>query len=134
MKLNEGDGKITVRRIARSPAAASRKPRARLLAGGNPQIPKGLGNAPVRAYLAALPGWKKAVGRKLDALIARAVPHVVKAVKYNSPLYGTDGRTWFMSFHCFDDYIKVSFFRGTQLDPVPPVGSKMPQGPLFSHP
>lgn len=113
--------------------AAPRKSTVRpsLLAGGNPQIGKGYGAGPVRAYLAALPGWKKSIGRKLDALISRTVPNVSKAVKYNSPLYGMDGRTWFLSFHCFDAYIKVSFFRGTQLDPVPPVESKLPRVRYF---
>jgi hypothetical protein len=95
------------------------------LTGGNPQISKGYGDAPVRAYLAALRGWKKTVGRKLDALISRTVPTVSKAVKYNSPLYGMDGHTWFLSFHCFDAYIKVTFFRGTELEPMPPVESKV---------
>jgi len=115
---------------ARKPSlAASRGKSARpkLLSGGNPQIAKGYGEAPVRDYLSALPGWKKIAGRKLDALITRTVPTVSKAVKYNSPLYGMDGRTWFLSFHCFDQYIKVSFFRGTALDPLPPVESKMPR-------
>jgi hypothetical protein len=96
-----------------------------LLAGGNPQIPKGDGDAAVRAYLAQLRGWQKAVGRKIDSIITRTVPRVSKAVKYNSPMYGLDGRTWFVSFHCFDAYIKVTFFRGAQLDPVPPVESKV---------
>jgi hypothetical protein len=112
----------------KSPAASRRASTPpKLLSGGNPQIAIGYGAAPVRAYLSALPGWKESAGRKLDALISRAVPNVSKAVKYNSPLYGLDGRTWFLSFHCFDSYIKVSFFRGTQLDPVPPVASKLPR-------
>jgi hypothetical protein len=113
---------------ARSRKATARPTR---LSGGNPQILKGYGEAPVRAYLSALPGWKKPLGRKLDALITRAVPDVSKAVKYNSPMYGMDGRTWFLSFHCFDEYLKVSFFRGTQLDPVPPVASKLPRVRYF---
>lgn len=96
----------------------------RLLSGGNPQIPKGDGAAPVAAYIAAMPGWKREVGRRLDALIVEAVPEVRKAVKWNSPLYGLDGATWFLSFHCFDRYVKVAFFRGAALDPVPPVASK----------
>jgi hypothetical protein len=103
----------------------------KLLSGGNPQIPKGYGDAPVRAWLAALPAWKKAAARKLDSLVTRSVPGVGKAVKYNSPLYGIDGRTWFLSLHAFDRYIKVTFFRGTQLDPVPPVASKMPRVRYF---
>ena len=85
----------------------------------------------MRAYLAALPGWKKAAGRRIDAAISRIIPNVRKAVKYNSPLYGMDGHTWFASFHSFDSYIKVTFFRGTQLDPVPPVPSKLPRVRYF---
>jgi hypothetical protein len=95
-----------------------------LLSGGNPQIAKGDGDAPVQAYIAAMPGWKSAVGRRLDALIARTVPGVRKAVKWNSPFYGADDQGWFLSFHCFNQYIKVAFFRGAALDPVPPGPSK----------
>jgi hypothetical protein len=95
-----------------------------LLAGGNPQIAKGYGDAPVQAYLAAMPGWKRDVGRRLDALIARTVPSVHKAVKWNSPFYGIEGQGWFLNFHCFTKYIKVAFFRGTSLNPVPPGESK----------
>lgn len=98
----------------------------RLLAGGNPQIPKGEGDAPVQDYLDAMPGWKRDAGRRLDALITRTVPHVHKAVKWNSPLYGIAGDGWFLSFHCYDRYIKVAFFRGTSLRPMPPVASKTP--------
>jgi hypothetical protein len=96
----------------------------RLLSGGNPQIAKGYGDAPVQAYIAAMPGWKSGVGRRLDALIERAVPGVHKAVKWNSPFYGIEGQGWFVSFHCFTRYIKVAFFRGTSLRPVPPGKSK----------
>ncbi len=95
-----------------------------LLSGGNPQIPKGDGDAPVQAYLAAMPGWKRDVGRRLDALIVDAVPHVRKAVKWNSPFYGVEGQGWFVSFHCFNRYIKLTFFAGTSLRPVPPGPSK----------
>lgn len=95
-----------------------------LLSGGNPQIAKGYGDAPVQAYIAAMPGWKSEMGRRLDALIERAVPAVCKAVKWNSPLYGMEGQGWFLGIHCFDRYIKVAFFRGASLDPVPPVASK----------
>ncbi len=95
-----------------------------LLSGGNPQIPKGEGDAPVQAYLAAMPGWKQDVGRQLDALIVGALPKVHKAVKWNSPFYGVEGDGWFLSFHCFNKYVKVAFFRGTSLDPVPPGASK----------
>ena len=98
-----------------------------LLSGGNPQIPKGEGDGPVQAYIAAVPGWKQAVARQLDRLITGAVPGVRKAVKWNSPFYGAGEEGWFLSFHCFDRYIKVTFFRGTSLTPPPPVGSKHPE-------
>ena len=95
-----------------------------LLSGGNPQIAKGYGDAPVQAYIAAMPGWKRDVGRRLDALIARAVPGVRKAVKWNSPFYGVEDQVWFLSFHCFAKYVKVAFFRGAALRPLPPGASK----------
>jgi len=95
-----------------------------LLSGGNPQVAKGYGDAPVQAYIAAMPGWKSEVGRRLDALIERAAPGVQKAVKWNSPFYGVGGNGWFLSLHCFTKYIKVAFFRGAFLHPVPPVESK----------
>jgi hypothetical protein len=95
-----------------------------LLAGGNPQIPKGYGDAPVQAYIAAMPGWKRDVGRRLDALIVRTVPDVHKAVKWNSPFYGVEGDGWFLNVHCFTRYVKVAFFRGTFLRPMPPGESK----------
>ena len=95
-----------------------------LLSGGNPQIAKGDGDAPVQAYIAAMPGWKSDVGRRLDALIVRTVPTVRKAVKWNSPFYGVDGQGWFLSIHCFTKYIKLGFFRGASLKPLPPVESK----------
>ncbi|KQY34306.1 histidine kinase [Caulobacter sp. Root487D2Y] len=94
------------------------------LSGGNPQIAKGDGDAPVQAYIAAMLGWQSEVGRKLDALIEGAVPGVRKAVKWNSPFYGVEETTWFLSLHAFAKYIKVAFFRGAALDPPPPVGSK----------
>jgi hypothetical protein len=100
---------------------ASRKPK--LLSGGNPQIAKGYGDAPVHAYIKAMPGWKRDVGRRLDALIEHAVPGVFKAVKWNSPFYGNEGDGWFVNFHCYAKYIKVAFFRGTSLRPVPPGAS-----------
>ncbi len=96
----------------------------KLLSGGNPQIPKGDGDAPVQAYIAAMPGWKRGVGRQLDALIERSVPEVRKAVRWNSPFYGIEGRGWFLSFHCFTKYIKVTWLNGGSLRPVPPVASK----------
>ena len=95
-----------------------------LLSGGNPQIAKADGDAPVQAYIAAMPGWKSDVGRRLDGLIARTVPGVRKAVKYNTPLYGVEDGRWFLSFHCFTKYVKVAFFRGAALTPVPPGPSK----------
>jgi len=102
-----------------------------LLSGGNPQIAKGYGDGPVKAYIAAMPGWKSAVGRRLDALIEEIVPDVHKAVKWNSPLYGIEGDGWFLSYHCFAKYIKLTFFRGTSLDPVPPVVSKTAETRYF---
>lgn len=99
-----------------------RKPR--LLSGGNPQIPKGYGDGPVQAYIAAMPGWKSAVGRRLDELIVEAVPEAHKAVKWNSPFYGIEGRGWFLCIHCFTKYVKVAFFRGALLRPLPPGTSK----------
>jgi hypothetical protein len=107
-------------KVAAKPVAA--KPT--LLAGGNPQIAKGDGDAPVQAYIAAMPGWKGDIGRRLDALIVRTVPGVRKAVKWNSPLYGVEDRGWFLGIHCFTNYVKVAFFRGTSLRPLPPGESK----------
>jgi len=95
-----------------------------LLSGGNPQIAKGDGDAPVQAYIAAMPGWKSDVGRRLDALIVRTLPHVRKAVKWNSPFYGVEGKGWFLSFHCVTRYVKVAFFNGASLQPLPPGESK----------
>jgi hypothetical protein len=96
----------------------------KLLSGGNPQIPKGDGDAPVQAYIEAMPGWKRDLGRRLDALIVGAVPDVQKAVKWNSPFYGMESDGWFLNFHCFTKYVKVAFFRGMLLDPIPPGASK----------
>ena len=95
-----------------------------LLAGGNPQIAKGDGDAPVKAYIAAMPGWKRDIGHRLDALITRTVPGVQKAVKWNSPFYGVEGQGWFLSFHCYTNFVKVAFFHGASLSPVPPGKSK----------
>jgi hypothetical protein len=107
-------------------AAAAAKPA--LLAGANPQIAKAYGDAPVQAYIAAMPGWKRDIGRRLDALIVRTVPGLRKAVKWNSPFYGVEGQGkeegWFLSFHCFTSYVKVAFFRGASLRPLPPGASK----------
>jgi hypothetical protein len=99
-------------------------PKPKLLSGDNPQIAKGYGNAPVRAYIAAIPGWKRKVARRVDALVVRAVPGVLKAVKWNSPFNGVEAGRWFLSFHCFTKYVKVTFFRGSSLEPVPPGESK----------
>jgi hypothetical protein len=117
--------KTTPRKTAKKASAAKRvaaKPT--LLSGGNPQIAKADGDPPVQAYLAAMPGWKREVGRRLDALIARTVRDVRKAVKWNSPFYGVEGRGWFLSFHCFTKYVKVTFFSGRSLTPLPPGPSK----------
>ena len=112
-------------RRSTAPKTPSRQPaEPKLLSGGNPQIAKGYGDAPVQAYIAAMPGWKRDLGRRLDALIVRAVPGVYKAVKWNSPFYGFEGEGWFLSLHCFTKYVKVAFFRGSSLRPPPPGASK----------
>ena len=112
------------RRSSKPAAPKGRKAKVVLLSGGNPQIAKADGDAPVQAYIAAMPGWKSDVGRRLDALIERTVPGVRRAVKWNSPFYGVEGQGWFLSFHTFTKYVKVVFFRGTSLRPVPSVESK----------
>lgn len=106
----------------------------RLLSGGNPQIAKADGEAPVQAYIAAMPDWKRDIGKRLDALIERNVPNVRKAVKWNSPFYGIDGRGWFVSFHVFTHYVKVTFFKGTSLTPVPPGGTSKEARWIDIHP
>ena len=106
--------------------ASSTPPVPRLLSGGNPQIPKGDGDVPVRAYLDAVPGWKRGVCERIDTLVAAAVPGVQKAVRWNTPFYGLDGRGWFLAYHCLTKHVKLTFFRGTSLDPPPPVASKQP--------
>jgi len=103
----------------------------RLLSGGNPQIPKGDGESVVQTYIDAMPGWKQDVGRRLDAIISRSVPNVQKAIRWNTPFYGIEGNGWFVAYHCLTKYIKVSFFRGTSLDPVPPVESKQEEVRYF---
>jgi hypothetical protein len=100
------------------------KPKPILISGGNPQIPKGYGEEPVRSYITAMPGWKQAVGLRLDEIVTHTIPGVQKAVKWNSPFYGVEAGLWFLSFHCFTDYVKVAFFRGMSLDPPPPEASK----------
>jgi hypothetical protein len=134
MKLcvaKQSAGERMVNKTSKTPAKVARKAAAKrapakptLLSGGNPQIAKGYGDAPVQAYIAAMPGWKRDVGRRLDALIARTVPGVRKAVKWNSPFYGVEDQVWFLSFHCFTKYVKVAFFRGASLRPMPPGTSK----------
>jgi len=111
-------------KVAKTTAAKRVVAKPALFAGGNPQIAKADGDAPVQAYIAAMPGWKRDVGRRLDALIVRTVPGVRKAVKWNSPFYGVERQGWFLSFHCFTKYVKVAFFRGASLRPVPPGCSK----------
>ncbi|HEV7279626.1 MAG TPA: DUF1801 domain-containing protein [Pirellulaceae bacterium] len=113
----------------KSPSANAGEPV--LLSGGNPQIAKGYGDGPVQAYLAAVPGWKQDVARRLDALITEAVPDVRKAVKWNSPLYGVEEGTWFLSFHVFAKYLKIAFFRGASLVPLPPVESRQKEVRYF---
>jgi hypothetical protein len=109
---------------AKSTKASKGRKQVVLLSGGNPQIPKGDGDEPVQAYIAAMPGWKSAVGKRLDELIVRAVPKVQKAVRWNSPFYGMEGQGWFLAFHVFTHYVKVTFLRGTSLEPLPPGPSK----------
>ena len=136
-RTSKKSAKVAKKAAAKRVAAKAAKPRKTapksqsrkvatpaLLAGGNPQIAKADGDAPVQAYIAAMPGWKRDVGRRLDALIVRTVPGVRKAVKWNSPLYGVEGQGWFLGIHCFTNYVKVAFFRGTSLRPVPPGKSK----------
>ena len=111
------------RQVVAKTARRATKPK--LLSGGNPQIAKAYGDAPVQAFIAAMPGWKQDVGRRLDTLITRTVPNVNKAVKWNTPFYGIEGQGWFLAFHCYTNYVKVGFFRGTSLHPLPPGASKI---------
>jgi len=122
IKVHSARSLVAAAKAPKSTKAYAKKPA--LLAGGNPQIAKADGDAPVRAYIAAMPGWKSDVGRRLDVLIVRTVPGVRKAVKWNSPFYGVEGQGWFLNFHCFAKYVKVAFFRGTSLRPFPPGESK----------
>ncbi|MCK6445071.1 MAG: DUF1801 domain-containing protein [Planctomycetes bacterium] len=128
--------KKTSKAPARRRKAPSRSPtsgaRPKLLSGGNPQIAKADGDEAVAAYLTAMPGWKRDVGERLDALVCRHVPGVRKAVRWNSPFWGIEGRGWFMSLHCLTRYVKVAFFAGTSLDPLPPEESKNP-GTRYVH-
>ena len=118
-----GAARAAAKRTQPRAAKARKTAKPVLLSGDNPQIAKGYGDAPVKAYIAAIPGWKRDAARRLDALIARTVPGVRKGVKWNSPFYGTADDSWFLSFHCFTKYVKVAFFRGVSLKPVPPVAS-----------
>jgi hypothetical protein len=116
---------------AKKPAAKRAAAKPTLLSGGNPQIAMGYGDAPVQEYIAAMPGWKGDVGRRLDDIIVRTVPNVFKAIKWNTPFYGFEGQGWFLGFHCITKYIKVAFFRGTSLRPRPPVESKQKEVRYF---
>lgn len=122
-----GAGAAKVRSAARAARGAPK-----LLSGGNPQIAKGDGEGPVRAYIEAMPGWKREVGRRIDEIVTRAVPRVKKAVRWNSPFWGIEGNGWFMSLHCIERYVKVCLFSGASLTPAPPVGSKKP-GVRYFH-
>ena len=120
----------TTKTAKRAVSASSAAPRklvkakpVKLLSGGNPQIAKGDGDAPVQAYIAAMPGWKREVGERLDALIVKSVPKLQKAVKWNSPYYGVEGQGWFLAVHCLTKYVKITFFAGQSLRPVPPGGT-----------
>jgi hypothetical protein len=136
-KTSKKSAKVAKKAAAKRVAAKAAKPRKTapksqsrkvakpvLLAGGNPQVAKAEGDAPVQAYIAAMPGWKRDIGRRLDALIVRTVPGVRKAVKWNSPFYGIEGQGWFLSYHCFNKYVKVTFFHGSSLSSLPPGESK----------
>ena len=124
-RANKTSSSIPKSKARPKAGASTQKPtQVKLLSGGNPQIAKADGDAPVQAYIAAMPGWKRDVGRTLDALIVRNVPDVRKAVKWNSPFYGIEGQGWFLSFHCYSRYVKVAFFRGAALHPMPPGASK----------
>ncbi len=124
MEARKSSGKTRKSTTKSSAGTNTKATPVKLLSGGNPQIAKADGDAPVQAYFDALPGWKSDRGRKIDALIIKAVPHVRKAVKWNSPFYGVEGQGWFVSMHAFTKYLKVAFFRGTALQPMPPGISK----------
>lgn len=116
-KATKAKKKIPARRATAKP---------RLLAGDNPQIAKGDGDAPVQAYIKAIPGWKQDVARRLDSIVTRTVPELRKAVKWNSPFYGVEGKGWFLSLHCFTKYVRLGFFNGTSMRPMPPGASSIP--------
>ncbi len=131
MKAMSGKTSKTAAKVTKKTAATPDTAGPTLLSGGNPQIAKGYGDAPVQAYIAAMPGWKSDIGHRLDALITRTAPGVYKAVKWNSPLYGMEGQGWFLGVHCFAKYIKLAFFRGTSLSPIPPGESKQKEVRYF---
>jgi hypothetical protein len=124
LKAPPGSVHMPGKASAKAKPGATKAKAVKLLSGGNPQIAKADGDAPVQAYIAAMPGWKSGLGKRLDALIVRTVPNVRKAVKWNTPFYGIDGQGWFLGFHCVTKYVKVAFFRGASLRPVPPGESK----------
>ncbi len=123
--------KATAKQVAARAAQPRKTAPPKLLSGGNPQIAKADGDAPVQAYIAAMPGWKHDVGRRLDALIVATVPAVRKAVRWNTPFYGIEGQGWFLAYHCFTKYVKLTFFRGASLQPVPPGKSKVGETRYF---
>src|SRR5689334_24712144 len=127
MKAGKKAGKTSRKsaKPAKQPAAKRAAAKPKLLSGGNPQIAKADGDAPVQAYIDAMPGWKRDVGRRLDKLLVRNVPNVRKAVRWNTPFYGVEGRGWFIGFHCMTKYVRVAFFNGTSLRPLPPRESKI---------
>ena len=124
MKSSKSKPKPEAKAGAKATRTTNKAKPAKLLSGGNPQIAKGDGDAPVQAYIKAMPGWKREIGKRLDEIIVRNVPNVRKAVKWNSPFYGVEGQGWFLSFHVFTRYVKVGFFRGASLRPPPPGASK----------
>ncbi len=128
MRLENGMAKKKAKQPAKSPsspkAVSQKAAQPKLLSGGNPQIPKADGDAPVQAYIAAMPDWKREIGERLDLLVERIVPNVQKAVRWNTPFYGIEGQGWFLAYHCITKYIKVTFFRGMSLQPIPPIESK----------
>ncbi len=119
--------KKAAKRAVKKAAAPKKTAKPKLLSGGNPQIAKGYGDAPVKAYIAAVPGWQKDIAKRIDALVVKAVPGVKKAVKWNSPFYGVEEGRWFLCFHIFTRYVKVTFFDGADLKPPPESKSKYPQ-------
>ncbi len=124
MSRSQQTPRVSAAKSKASPKAADETMPVKLLSGGNPQIAKADGDAPVQAYIAAMPGWKHQIGKRLDSLIVRSVPTARKAVRWNTPFYGIEGQGWFIAFHCLTKYVKVAFFRGASLRPLPPGESK----------